>query len=242
MAIAAAERVAEMPEVAVHLLHLHLQIAHRRTGGGAPIHQVFTAVDQPLLVQAHEGLLHRFTEAFIKGEALALPIHGITQPPQLAHDAATAFSLPLPGPLQETIAAEVVAGLALLLELLLEDRLHRDRGVIGAGQAEHVLSRQALVADDRVDQGRVEGMAHVQAAGHVWRRNHHRERFTGGLWVGVERSLVLPGLLPAGFRANRVVGLGQFGHGSGAMRGSCSQKVLTCHPTQTLIQRARRRR
>ncbi|CRY93437.1 hypothetical protein SynWH8103_02759 [Synechococcus sp. WH 8103] len=58
----------------------------------------------------------------------------------------------------------------------------------------------------------------------------------------MESSLVFPGLLPARFRTNRVVGLGQFGHGSGAMRGPCSQKVLTCQPTQTLIQRARRRR
>ena len=224
MAVAAAERIAEMPEVAVHLLHLHLQITHRRTGGGTPVHQVFAAVDQPLLVQPHEGLLHRLTQALIEGEALALPIHGIAEPPQLAHDAATAFGLPLPGPLEERLTAEVVAGLALLFELLLKDRLHRDRGVIGAGQAKNVLSRQALIAHDRVDQGRVEGMAHVQAAGDVRRRDHHRERFTGGLRVGMERSLVLPGLLPAGLRASRVVGLGQFGHRRHGIQSSHGRK------------------
>merc|ERR1712185_85985 len=113
MAVAAAERIAEMPEVSVHLLHLHLEVAHRRTGGGAPVHQVFTAVDQPLLMQPHEGLLHRLTQALIEGEALALPINGITQAPQLVHDAATAFGLPLPGPLEERLTAEVVAGFAL---------------------------------------------------------------------------------------------------------------------------------
>ena len=69
-------------------------------------------------------------------------------------------------------------------------------------------------------------MAHVQAAGDVRRRDHHRERFTGGLRVGMEGSLVVPGLLPAGLRANRVVGLGQFGHGMLSGSAGHARKAL----------------
>ena len=53
--------------------------------------------------------------------------------------------------------------LRLYLELLFQDRLQGDLGVIGAGQAEHVLTLQALEAHHLVDQGDVEGMAHGQA-------------------------------------------------------------------------------
>ncbi|CAI8417385.1 MAG: Uncharacterised protein [Cyanobium sp. ARS6] len=200
--------------MAIHLLHLHLQVTHRRTGGGTPVHEVFTAVDQPLLVQADEGLLHRFAQPLIQGEALSPPIHRVTQAPQLANDASTAFSLPLPGPLQKRLSAKVVAGFVLLLQLLLEDRLHSNGRVIRTGQAEHVFSSQALVANDRVDERRVEGMTHVQAAGDIRWRDHHRKRIARRLRIGVERPLVLPGLLPTSFRTNRVIGLGQFGHGT----------------------------
>ena len=215
-ALAAAERIAEVPEVAVHLLHLHLQVAHRRPRSGAPIHQVFPAVDQPLLVQPVEGLHHRRAAAVVEGEALPPPIHGIAEAPQLAHDRAAAFSLPLPGLLQEGPTAQVLFAQPVGLELPLEDGLHRDRGMVGAGQTQHVLALQALEAHDRVDQGRVEGVAHVQAAGDVRRRDHHRERFTGGGRIGMESPALLPGPLPAGLGAHRVVGLGQgVGHGGG---------------------------
>ena len=53
--------------------------------------------------------------------------------------------------------------LRLRLELIFQDRLQGDLGVIGAGQAEHVLTLQALEAHHLVDQGDVEGMAHGQA-------------------------------------------------------------------------------
>jgi hypothetical protein len=208
---ATAEGIAEVPEVALHLLHVHFQIAHRRTGGGAPIHQVFAPVDQALLMQAHEGFGDGPAEAGIKGEPLPPPVDRITEPTQLSHDGAAALGLPFPGPLQEGVAAQFLLGDALRLELLLQDRLHGDRGVVGAGQAEHVAAPQPLEAHDRVDQGRVEGMAHVQAAGHVRRRDHHRERLAGGLGIGVEGAGLLPGPLPAGFGGGRVVGLAQGG-------------------------------
>ena len=94
-----------MPEVAVHLLHLHLQITHRRARGGAPIHQVFAPVDQPLLVQTVEGLDHGGAAAGVEGEALPLPIHRVAQAAQLAHDRAAALGFPGPGLLQKGFAA-----------------------------------------------------------------------------------------------------------------------------------------
>ena len=205
----ATERIAEVPEVAVYLLHLHLQITHRRARGRAPVHQVFAAVDQALLVQAVEGLDHRGTAAGIEGEALPLPVHRVAEAAQLAHDRAAALSLPGPSLLQKGLAAQIFFAFALSLELLLEDRLHGDRGVVGARQTQDVFALQALETHDRVNQGRVEGVAHVQAAGHVRRRNDDGEGFTLRRRIRVKGAAALPGLLPAALSARRVVALGQ---------------------------------
>ena len=213
------ERIAQMPEGAVHLLHLHLQIAHRRARSGAPIDQIFAAIDQALLMQAHKRFHHRLVQARIEGEALPLPVHRIAEAPQLSHDRAAAFRLPGPGALKKSIAAQVVLAGAFGLELLLEDRLHGDRGVVGTRQTQHVLAPQALEAHHRVDQGRVEGMAHVQAAGHVRRRDDDGEGFPLRRRIRMESPRLLPGLLPAGLGASRVVGLGQgVAQGCGAPR------------------------
>ena len=221
-----AEGIAEMPKVAVHLLHLHLQVAHRRARSGTPIDQVFPPVNQALLVQAHKGLNHGLTTAGIQGEPLPLPIHRIAQPAQLAHDRAAALHLPLPSLLQKGSPPQVILGFALGLELLLKDRLHGNRRMVGAWQAQHVLAAQALEAHDRVDQGRVEGMAHVQAAGHVGRWDHHREGFPLRRRIGMEGSALLPGLLPAALGAGGVVGLGQVGHGESSGLGTHALKRL----------------
>ena len=170
-------------------------------------------------MQPHKGFHHCFVEPRIEGEALADPIHRIAQAAQLADDGAATFGLPGPGPLKESIATQVILAGALRLELLFQDRLHGDRGVVGAGQAEDVLALQALEAHHRVDQGGVEGVAHVQAAGHVRRRNHDAEGFAGGVGIGMEGPRLLPGGLPAGLGAGRVVGLGQ-GVGPGGGLGA----------------------
>ena len=179
-------------------------------------------------MQAQEGLHHRRVQTRIEGEALPLPIHRVAEAPQLAHDRAAALGLPGPGALEEGIAAQVLLAGTLRLDLLLEDRLHGDRGVVGARQTEHIFALQALKAHDRVDQGGVESVAHVKAAGHVRRRDHHAERFAGGRRIGVEGARLLPGGLPAGLGAGRVVGLGQvgLGHGGGACSGPIVSKGL----------------
>ena len=98
--------------------------------------------------------------------------------------------------------------------------------MVGAWQAEHVLAAQALEAHDRIDQGRVEGMAHVQAAGHVGRGDHHRKGFTRRRRIGMENSALLPGLLPAALGAGGIVGLGQVGHGESSGLGTHALKGL----------------
>jgi hypothetical protein len=59
---------------------------------------------------------------------------------------------------------------ALLLQLALDHDLGGDAGVVGAGHPQRVVAAHAVVARQRVHDGLVERVAHVQRAGDVGRR------------------------------------------------------------------------
>ncbi len=80
-------------------------------------------------------------------------------------------SLPLPDPLDELLAAEVVPVCALLGQLALDHVLGGDAGVVGAGHPERVVALHALPADEDVLERVVQRVAHVQDAGDVGRRD-----------------------------------------------------------------------
>ena len=58
LAVAALDRVAEVPEMAVDLLLLHLEVGDRGLQRAVPVDQPLVLVDQPGLVQADEGPEH----------------------------------------------------------------------------------------------------------------------------------------------------------------------------------------
>ena len=67
--------------------------------------------------------------------------------------------------------------------------------------AQRVLAAHPRVADQRIHDGVLEGVAHVQGAGHVRRRNHDAVRRTiaRGVLAGGEAAVSLPSLAPTGF-------------------------------------------
>ena len=102
-----------------------------------------------------------------------------------------------PHALEELRAAEAAAVRLLALgELALDHHLGGDAGVIGARLPEHVAAAHALEAAQDVLQGVVEGVAHMQGARHVGRRDDDAE--------GLGRAALRApgpegaGLLPAG--------------------------------------------
>jgi hypothetical protein len=51
--------VAEDPEFSVLLFMHHLQVGDGGLAARTPVHNVFAAIDQPLLIEADEGFFHR---------------------------------------------------------------------------------------------------------------------------------------------------------------------------------------
>ena len=167
----ALDRVADVPEMAVHLGGLDLQIRDRGLQLAVPVDQPLVLVDQALAVEVDEHLAHRARQALVHGEALARPVGRGAEAMELAADQAAGALLPGPDPLDEPLPPEVAARDAFLRQLTLDHHLRRDAGVIAARLPQHRATRHAMKADQGVLDGVVEGMAHVQAAGDVRRRD-----------------------------------------------------------------------
>ena len=83
----------------------------------------------------------------IHGENLAGPIEGRSQSPKLIADLSTIIVLPPPNLLDELLAAEIVTRkIALLLQLLLDNDLRGNTGMIGARNPQDVLAAHAVPA------------------------------------------------------------------------------------------------
>ena len=73
-ALLALDRVAEVPEVAVDLLLLDLEVGDRGVEARVPVHQALVAVNQIFVVKPHEHTQNGFVQAVIHREALTAPV------------------------------------------------------------------------------------------------------------------------------------------------------------------------
>ncbi len=144
---------------------------------GIPVHQPFSAIDQAFVVQAHEGFGDGLGQTFVHREAFARPVRRGAETAHLARDGVAGVLLPLPDFFDEFFAAEIVARNALRVELALHDDLCRDAGVVGARLPQRIITFHAVIAGQRIHQGLVETMSHVQRAGDVGWRQQDTECF-----------------------------------------------------------------
>ena len=123
-------------------------------------------------MQAHEDFLHGLVEAIVHGEALAAPVDAGAHATQLTRDVAAGLFLPLPDLVGEGFATQIMTRLAFFGgDLALHQHLRGDTGVVGAYLPQGVATLHATPAHQGVHDGILEGMAHVQGAGDVGRRD-----------------------------------------------------------------------
>ncbi len=177
--------VANLVELALRLLVHHFQVRHRGDAARTPIDDVLAAIDQPFFIQADEGLAHRARHAVVHGEVLARPVDRSAQPLHLLKNYAAVMLLPVPHARDERLASHVAAVLALAGELPLHHQLRSDAGVVGARQPQRRQAAHALPANDDVDFGVLQHVAHVEVAGNVGRRQRDRKGLAGVRWLAV---------------------------------------------------------
>ena len=208
-ALFALDRIAQMPEMAVDLALFDLEVGDRRVEFRVPVDQPLVAVDQPVLVELNEDAQHGARQALVHGEALARPVAGRAQPAQLLQDRAAGFLAPGPDLFDEGVAADcfgvavfrrnaAVERDALLRQHPLDDHLGRDAGMVGAGLPQHVAALHPVKPDQDVLDRVVEGVADMEAAGDVRRRDHDGVGLAAGRRIGPESARRFPAsVLPA---------------------------------------------
>jgi hypothetical protein len=205
-AVALGERVAGIDERVVDLCVLDLQVGDRRLVVRAPVDDPVRPVDPAGVPEAHEERHHRADVRLVHREPLARIVERGAEPAVLAHDRPAGLVEPAPRPLEEGVAAELLPRGPLRDELLLDDVLRRDPGVVVAGLPQRVEPAHPVPADENVLQRAVQRVPHVQLSGHVRRRHaDHVALVAARARAGGVETLGLPGLLPAPLDRGRVV-------------------------------------
>ena len=155
-------------------------------------------------------MAHRARWTRIHGEDEARPVGRGAQDHHLLADAATVLIHELPDPLEELLAAEIVPGQSLFGQLLLDNPLAGDAGVIRAGNPERGIAEHAVPADHDVFDGDEQGMADVELAGNIRRRHDDHERFAVWSLARLEIAGIIPAIVDAGFDQAGIVGFGKW--------------------------------
>ena len=100
-------RVADLPDLALLLVVLDLEVRHRRAERRVPVDEALAAIDETVVEEADERLQHGGREPRIHREALARPVAGRAEPAHLVRDRRTGRFLPRPDAFGEFLAAEV---------------------------------------------------------------------------------------------------------------------------------------
>src|SRR5680860_378087 len=156
------------------------------------------------MVERDELEPHCLREARIHGEAEAVPGGAYAKALKLPDDDAAVALFPGPHAPEELFATQLVAGGAFGPQRLLYLNLRGDAGVVAARLEQRLEASHALVADEGVDDGVVEGVTEMQGPGDVRRRDGNRERRLVAVGVGRER-LVGPARRPPGLDLTRIV-------------------------------------
>ena len=207
--VAPLDRVGDGPEGARRVAMDDLEIGERGLAARAPGDEPLAAVDEPLVIEALEDVAHRARRTGVHGEDEARPVARGAQDLHLLADAAAVLVHELPDPLQELLAAEVVPGQPLFGQLLFDDPLAGDAGVVRARNPERGIAEHAMPADHDVFDGDEEGVADVQLAGDVRRRHDDHEWFAVRSLARLEIAGIVPAIVDAGFDQAGIIGFGK---------------------------------
>ena len=193
-----------MPHEAVAFFVFNFQVAHRRFQHRVPVHQALATINQALLIQTHKGFGHGFGQFGVHREVFAAPIHTRTHAAHLGGDGVAALLFPLPDFGDEVFArlkrcvAHAMTADALGLKLALDNHLGRNARMVCSRNPGRVEASHAVVTGQRVHDGLVEGMAHVQSTRHIRRGQLNGKR--GGIGFCLlrpsETSVSIVPLLP----------------------------------------------
>ncbi len=229
--ILAREVVADRPQRPGLLAVDVLEIADRRPAAWAPVDEGLAAIDEPGVPQPLEGDAHGTRAEVVHREAQPRPVEARPEATVLLADDVARLVHELPHPLEVALAAKRGAALALLGDDPVEDELRGDAGVVDAREPQRVVAAHAVVSDEGVLDGRRQGVAEVERAGHVRRRLDDDEPIRARRRLGRrgEGAAVHPALVDGGLDQGGVVARGELA----SRRRHRSSSFIGTHKTRS---------
>ena len=169
---AVSQRVVDVVEGPLVILVDNLDVRQSRPQLRVPVDDIFAPVDQAFIIELNENPADSLGQALVKSEAFPAVVQGQTQLLPLALDDVGVFVLPFPDLFHELFPAQVIAADPLFTQAGFNLGLGGDAGVVHAWQVKGVVALHPLIADQGVLNCRVPGVAQVQLASNVWRRDN----------------------------------------------------------------------
>jgi hypothetical protein len=127
----------------------------------------------------------------------------------------------------EALAAKIVARHRFGLQLVLDDDLRRNAGVIGAELPQRVVAAHAVVADQDVHQRHLERVPHMQRSGDVRRRQLNAIWRRAGAPARLEIAAALPDRVPLRLYRMRLEALVECHEGAPDRNTPCGALMAT---------------
>ncbi len=206
--LAVLQRIADVVEVPLHFVMLHLDVRQSGLAAGTPVDHPLTAIDLPLFVERNEDLADGPRQPFIEGEPFASPVGRRPQGAHLHLNVITVLVFPFPDPVNERLPPQVVPSQSFFCQCSLDDVLGGDPGVIHAREPTGDVAVHPLVADDDVVQRVLKGIADVHCRCDVRWRDHHGEvPVVASIDLGMEIALLFPEIVQSLFYLGRLITL-----------------------------------
>ncbi len=180
-----------MPHVALDFLVFNFQIGNCSAQFWIPVNQSLSAVNQIFLIETDKHFQYCTGHSRIHGETFTGPVNGITESSHLSGDGAAGLFLPLPDFIDESFASVILTGfLFLCSNFSFHHHLGCNTGMVGTCLPQCIVTVHSSVADQRIHDGLLEGMTHVQTAGYIRRWQHDTVGWC--IWIAV-RLEISPG-------------------------------------------------
>lgn len=195
-----------------------------RYDSAAPVDDIIALIDQPFVIEPDKDLAHGLGQSFVHREAFPIPVTGSTHALELIDNGAALIGFPLPDPFNEFFPTKIMPGFLFRGQLAFHHVLSGNTGVIRTRHPEGVVALHPMIAGEQILQGVVQGMADMEYAGHIGRRNHNGKGILTLCHFCAKGLVFQPVLIPALFNLLKLICFGQVVFG-----GRLCWGILICH-------------
>ena len=211
--------------MAVNFDIFHFKVRNSGFKMRVPVDQPFAAINQPLLVHINKDFQHRvmkvgavfMANARITGRAghgkgIARPVARRAKAFELIYNGAAVFAFPFPDFFKEFFAPQIAAAnITLLSEHFFHLQLGGNAGMVLTGLPQRIKAAHPVPTGQNILQSIVKGMANMQRAGDIGRRDHNAKCFRPrSVRAGFKTSGLFPRVVKPVFGASCIKGFFQW--------------------------------